>query len=78
MIFQKFEEAKENADHDKMELFVTFENLTKKKKLLEKSNEQLLEAMKYEEIEKEIVETDEYTNTLEIKLRQLRNFLILQ
>ncbi|CAC5409307.1 unnamed protein product [Mytilus coruscus] len=74
-LFRKFEELKENTDFDRDELLATYDNLTQKKKLLEKLNEQILEATDSDNVESEIVDTDEYSNNLDTKLRHFRNFI---
>ncbi|CAC5357722.1 unnamed protein product [Mytilus coruscus] len=74
-IFRKFEEAKENTNFDRDELLATYDNLTQKKKLLVKLNEQILEATDSDNVESEIVDTDEYSNNLDTKLRHFRNFI---
>ncbi|CAC5372345.1 unnamed protein product [Mytilus coruscus] len=73
--FRKFEEAKGNTDFDRVELLATYDNLTQKTKLLEKLNEQILEATDSDNVESEIVDTDEYSNNLYTKLRHFRNFI---
>ena len=74
-LLRKFEEAKENPEFDRKELSVTYENLVQKKKLLETLNEQIVDVMDAGEVATEIIETDEYSNFLDVKIRHLRDFL---
>ena len=74
-LFRKFEEAKQSEQYDREDLNTAFENLTRKKKFLEEINEQILEVTDAQDAENEIVETDEYSNNFDTKLRHFRNFL---
>ncbi|XP_071136836.1 uncharacterized protein [Mytilus edulis] len=71
-LLRKFADAKEI---DREELLATYENLQQKKKLLDKLNEQIENASETEDIETEIVDTDEYTTNFVTKLRHFKIFI---
>ena len=77
-LLRKFEEAKENSEFDRKGLSVTYENLVLKKNLLETLNEQIVDLMDAGEVATEIIETDEYSNYLDVKIRHLRDFLQIE
>ena len=74
-LLRKTDDLKETTEFDKEDLVATFENLLQKQKLLDSLNEQILSALNTEDIEDEIVTTDENTFNLDTKLRHLRNFI---
>ena len=63
-LLRKFDEAKEDQTFYK-DLLVACKNLKEETKLLEKLNGQILENTEPEDLETEIVDTDEYSNNLE-------------
>ncbi|CAG2228218.1 unnamed protein product [Mytilus edulis] len=73
-LLRKLAYAKESSEFDREELLATYENLQQKKKLLDTLNEQIENASETEDIETEIVDTDEYT-TIFTKLRHFKIFI---
>ncbi|CAC5396540.1 unnamed protein product [Mytilus coruscus] len=73
---RKFAKSNENSEFDREELLATYENLQQKKKLLDTLNEQIVNASETEDIETEIVDTDEYTTNFVIKLRHFKIFIV--
>ncbi|XP_063416141.1 uncharacterized protein LOC134697785 [Mytilus trossulus] len=74
-LLRKFADAKESSEFDREELLATYENLQQKKKLLDTLNEQIENASETEDIETEIVDTDEYTTNFVTKLRHFKIFI---
>ncbi|CAG2211448.1 unnamed protein product [Mytilus edulis] len=74
-LIRKIDAAKQDTDFDPEELNATFENLLQKQKILNNLNEQILNLAEAEDIESEILDSDEYCITLETKIRHIRNFI---
>ncbi|CAG2203345.1 unnamed protein product [Mytilus edulis] len=74
-LIRKIDAAKQDTDFDPEELTATFENLLQKQKILNNLNEQILNLAEAEDIESEILDSDEYCITLETKIRHIRNFI---
>ncbi|XP_063420794.1 uncharacterized protein LOC134706011 [Mytilus trossulus] len=72
---RKIDDLKNEAELARVDLFATFESVEQKKKLLEDLNQQIISAIDAEDIEEEILNTDEYTLDLETKLKHLRIFI---
>ncbi|CAG2196879.1 unnamed protein product [Mytilus edulis] len=72
---RKIDDLKNEAELARVDLLATFESVEQKKKLLEDLNQQIISAIDTEDIEKEILNTDEYTLDLETKLKHLRLFI---
>ncbi|XP_071135358.1 uncharacterized protein [Mytilus edulis] len=74
-LIRKIDAAKHDIDFDPEELTATFDNLIQKQKLLNNLNEQILNLTEAEDIEDEILDSDEYCINLETKIRHIRNFI---
>ncbi|CAC5424926.1 unnamed protein product [Mytilus coruscus] len=72
---RKIEVLKNAAELPRVDLLATFESVEQKKKLLDDLNQQILNAIDSEDIEEEIMNTDEYTLDLDTKLKHLRIFI---
>ncbi|CAC5426280.1 unnamed protein product [Mytilus coruscus] len=72
---RKIKDLKNAAELARVDLLATFESEEEKKKLLNDLNQQILNAIDSEDIEDEILNTDEYTLDLETKLKHLRIFI---
>ncbi|CAC5393212.1 unnamed protein product [Mytilus coruscus] len=74
-LLRKFADAKESSEFDREELLATYENLQQKKTSVDTLNEKIMNASETEDIETEIVDTDEYTTNFVSKLRHFRIFI---
>ncbi|XP_063408992.1 uncharacterized protein LOC134692470 [Mytilus trossulus] len=71
-LFRRLDEAKENSNFDEEEVIATLEKLVQKQTLFEDLNEQILKLTEPEDVENEIVDSDEYSVDMETKIRHIR------
>ena len=70
-LFRKLDEARENRDSsefDTKEVISTFERITQKRTLIETLNEQILELTGPEDVEAELLDSEEYYLNLDTKI----------
>ncbi|CAG2238574.1 unnamed protein product [Mytilus edulis] len=70
-------EAKENSnfDEEEEEVIATLGKLVQKQTLFEDLNEQILKLTEPENVENEIIDSDEYSVDMETKIRHIRKFI---
>ncbi|XP_063427126.1 uncharacterized protein LOC134710669 [Mytilus trossulus] len=71
-LFRRLDEAKENSNFDEEEVIATLGKLVQKQTLFEDLNEQILKLTEPEDVENEIVDSDEYSVDMETKIRHIR------
>lgn len=71
----KFETKRNEEEVEDEELSSILNLITEKKDLLQELNQQILDQMTEDEVEREITETDEYTFDLNAKIRNMRKVL---
>ena len=74
-LVKRFEDGKTNEELDKDELSTVLDLILEKQKLLSDLNSQIINELSEEELEAEIIESDEYSLTLEMKIRKMRRFV---
>ncbi|CAG2244937.1 unnamed protein product [Mytilus edulis] len=74
-LFRRLDEAKENSNFDEEEVIATLGKLVQKQTLFEDLNEQILKLTEPEDVENEIVDSDEYSVEMETKIRHIRKFI---
>ncbi|CAG2214335.1 unnamed protein product [Mytilus edulis] len=73
LLFRRLDEAKENFDEE--EVIATLGKLVQKQTLFEDLNEQILKLTEPENVENEIIDSDEYSVDMETKIRHIRKFI---
>ena len=74
-LFRRLDEAKENSNFDEEEVIATLGKLVQKQTLFEDLNEQILKLTEPENVENEIIDSDEYSVDMETKIRHIRKFI---
>ncbi|CAC5395292.1 unnamed protein product [Mytilus coruscus] len=79
-IYKKFDEIRESGTElvDSDELSNILDTLKRKQELLRKLDEDIIQDLDQEDIETEIVDSDEYSFNLETKVRQIAKFITVQ
>ncbi|VDI04439.1 Hypothetical predicted protein [Mytilus galloprovincialis] len=79
-IFKKFDEIRENGTEvvDSDELSNILDNLKRKQELLRKLDEDIIQDLDQEDIETEIVDSDQYSFNIETKVRQIAKYIKVQ
>ncbi|CAG2186904.1 unnamed protein product [Mytilus edulis] len=72
---RRLDEAKENSNFDEEEVIATLGKLVQKQTLFEDLNEQILKLTEPENVENEIIDSDEYSVDMETKIRHIRKFI---
>jgi hypothetical protein len=74
-LVKKFEDGKSNEEFDRDELATILDLFLDKQKLLSELNSQIISELSEEELEGEIIESDEYCLNLEMEIRKMRKYL---
>lgn len=75
-VTRKLKKYEGSEEYSREDLLSIYEDLKQKRKLMENLDEQILnQTTEEEEIENEIIETDEYNTELDIRLRRFKEFI---
>ncbi|CAG2251730.1 unnamed protein product [Mytilus edulis] len=74
-LLRRFDDVKSNEEFDRDELSTILDLIIDKQRYLSDLNTQIISELSEEELEAEISDSDEYSITLETKIRKMRKFL---
>ena len=74
-LYRKIEEAKQSEEFDTEDVISNFEKLSAKKQYVDDLNEQIIQLTKPEDVENEIIESEEYSVSIETKIKHARKFI---
>ncbi|CAG2211221.1 unnamed protein product [Mytilus edulis] len=74
-LLRRFDDVKSNEEFDRDELSTILDLIIDKQRYLSDLNNQIISELSEEELEAEISDSDEYSITLETKIRKMRKFL---